>query len=351
MGAPDEGAVQVSSVGEGVELLVGNVTTLYFLDTGLTNGETYHYRVSAVNSYGEGEAASVSATPKGVPDAPNVAATGGDGYINLTWNEPFDQGDLIAGYLVYRGLTPGALVFYAQTDGLYYNDTGLGHGKVYYYAVRAVNGIGLGELSLVVGSATFATPSVPTGVTATGGAGNVTLEWTAPIYDGGMPILGYNLYFGSDEEPFATVTGLTFTVTELLDGTTYVFRITAFSAVGEGSSVMVSAETVALPGAVSGLYVTPGNGQVPLSGWLRMVGPTATSCTAAPMLRVCTRPSRSAPCSSSMTGSPTVSHTTTPSSRSMRRGRERWRQSARPLARYRGLRKVSASRSTAAPSR
>lgn len=56
-----------SSGGETLRATVGNVTT--FADTQVTNGTTYYYQVSAVNSVGEGPRSNeVSVTPKGAPE-------------------------------------------------------------------------------------------------------------------------------------------------------------------------------------------------------------------------------------------------------------------------------------------
>ncbi len=53
---------------------IGNITT--FNDTSVTPGITYYYKVSAVNSYGEGPLSNEAfATPFTVPSAPmNLAA-------------------------------------------------------------------------------------------------------------------------------------------------------------------------------------------------------------------------------------------------------------------------------------
>ncbi len=53
--------------GEGVTPYVTGLLVTSYLDTGLTNGTTYYYKISAVNSFGEGGLSTeVSATPVGV---------------------------------------------------------------------------------------------------------------------------------------------------------------------------------------------------------------------------------------------------------------------------------------------
>jgi predicted phage tail protein len=114
-------------------------------------------------------------------------------------------------------------------------------------------------------------PGVPTGLTATAGDAQVTLTWTAPASDGGSPVAGYDLYAGTTADfngrtPFAAVTGTLVTVTGLVNGTAYFFRVTAVNRVGQGpASAEVKAVPVTVPGAPAGLTATPGNSEVTLS--------------------------------------------------------------------------------------
>ena len=44
-------------------------------------------------------------------------------------------------------------------------------------------------------------PSPPTAVSAVAGAGSVSLSWTAPSFDGGLPITNYRVYRGTSFGP------------------------------------------------------------------------------------------------------------------------------------------------------
>lgn len=123
---------------------LGNV--LVYVDTGLTSGQTYFYRISATNANGEGLLSNeVSATPIGSPGAPtNLQTSSGDGYVYLSWDAPAnDGGSAVTNYAVYRGTSAAGVTLLANVGNvLYYNDTGAVNGQTYYYTVSAVNGVG-----------------------------------------------------------------------------------------------------------------------------------------------------------------------------------------------------------------
>ena len=140
--------------GEGSTPVKRLVTTTSFTDTGLSNGKTYYYKVTAVNAVGQGpasnEASAVPATTPGAPQSPRATTSPSHG-VALTWRPGSNGGSAITGYLVYRSTKWGAEVFYAAagctTTTCTYNDTGTSAGVTYYYKVAATNAIGTGTLS------------------------------------------------------------------------------------------------------------------------------------------------------------------------------------------------------------
>ena len=115
-----------------------------YTDTGLTNGVTYYYVVTAEDSGGNESANSneVSATPNALPPAPptGLVATAGDKQASLDWNDNSEPD--LAGYNVFRSTTQGGPYskinagLVAASD---YVDTGLTGGVTYYYVVTAEN--------------------------------------------------------------------------------------------------------------------------------------------------------------------------------------------------------------------
>jgi fibronectin type 3 domain-containing protein len=173
---------------------VGTPTTASFTDTGLTNGTTYYYVVSAVNSAGESaNSTEQSATPVlPIPTAPtNVTATAGDTQVNLSWTASANA----ASYHVKRSTTNGS--GYAQVSaptGTSFNDTGLTNGTTYYYVVTALNASGESANSSQVSATPAAMPPDVT-VTVTPGTTHAISPW----------IYGINFYGGANVAPNLTL--------------------------------------------------------------------------------------------------------------------------------------------------
>ena len=140
------------STGSGTETLlttVGNV--LSYNDTQVTNGITYFYRVTAVNSVGEGpvsnEASASPASPNATPPQPptGLTATAVSSYqINLSWQAPSNTGGAdLMGYKIERsndgGSTWNNIISNTGNSATTYSDTGLQPVTSYTYRVSAVN--------------------------------------------------------------------------------------------------------------------------------------------------------------------------------------------------------------------
>src|SRR5206468_3104191 len=184
---------------------VGTVTS--YTDTAVTNGVTYYYQVSAVNNVGEGPRSNeASATPSAAPPPPsppsapqNLAATGGNAQVTLTWQAPASNGGSpITNYKIYRGTTSGGETLVATIGNqLSYSDGGLTNGVTYYYQVSAVSNVGEGPRSneaSATPTAPATPPGAPQGLVATAGDATVTLTWSAPSSNGGSPITNYRIY-------------------------------------------------------------------------------------------------------------------------------------------------------------
>ncbi|NLW18904.1 MAG: hypothetical protein GXY81_04360 [Candidatus Cloacimonetes bacterium] len=174
-----EWAVPISGTPTGYKVFrndsqVGTTTTaLTYTDTGLTNGTTYTYYVTATYSDGESDPSiSASATPNPMPPT-NLTAIPGNNIVQLSWDaaagrgeeapvfgERTDEQRIISGYKVYRNGT--ALTTVAQTT---YADNTANNGTAYTYYVTTVYTNPSGESS---GSNSVTVTPSPVAIIGTG---------------------------------------------------------------------------------------------------------------------------------------------------------------------------------------
>ena len=106
---------------------------------------------------------------------------------------------------------------------------------------------------LMMGAVIPLVPGTPTNLSATPGNAQVILGWTAPADDGGSAIVNYKLYrsttSGGTYSLVASPSGLTYTDTGLNNGQTYLYKVSAVNAVGEGA--LSPAVSVLVPQPVS----------------------------------------------------------------------------------------------------
>lgn len=237
--------------------------------TGLTNGTSYFFAVTAVNaSAGAGSPASVGATPVAitVPGAPTgLTATAGNGQVALSWTAPANNGgEAISYYSIRYWLdgTSGYITSQSDPSIVSKTITGLTNGTSVNFTVAACNSVGCSAASSTVSATPATTPSAPTGLTATTGNGQVALSWTAPDSNGSA-ITGYAItYSGTTINTGSTNTS--YTVTGLNTSSSYSFTVAAINGKGTGAaSASVASATV--PGAPTGLSVTAGNAQLAVS--------------------------------------------------------------------------------------
>jgi fibronectin type 3 domain-containing protein/regulation of enolase protein 1 (concanavalin A-like superfamily) len=250
-----------------------NLTATSFTDTGVANGTTYYYVVSASNLGGESpNSAEASATPLAPPAVPEgLAAIAGDATVALAWSAASGADS----YQVKRATAPGGpyTTLASGVTGLTYTDSAVTNGTTYYYVISGVNPVAESANSAEVSATPLPpVPAAPATLTATPGNSTVALAWSAA--DGAE---SYNVKRATNSGgPYATlVSGLTATTyndTSAVNETTYYYLVTATNLGGEGeASPEVSATPVTPPVAPAGLAATSGDASATLT-WNSVAG-------------------------------------------------------------------------------
>ena len=223
--------------------------------TGLVNGTTYQFRVKAVSSGGTSEASSTVTAIVGVPSAPtSLSATPLGLSVRLSWTAPTQNGgSAITDYVAQFSADSGA-TWSTFSDSISTSTTttvtGLTNGLTYQLRVSAVNSVGTSAYSSVVIAVPWAAslPSAPLDLAiASYGLNQVGLSWTIPATNGGDTITDYVIeYSSSSGSTWATFTDpvssiRSTTVTDLVSGASYIFRVSARNSAGTGDPSVVSA--------------------------------------------------------------------------------------------------------------
>ena len=226
------------------------------------------------------------------PPAPPTLTTSspGNAAVTLAWTAPSTTGGApITGYVVLRTGTKVATVVATTTT---YKVTGLTNGTSYSFTVEAVNAIGDSTASNAKTATPEPTaPGQPTHVSATPGNGQATVTWTAASTNG-SPITLYEVT-SSPRASTCTSTTTSCTVTNLTNGTSYTFTVTATNAIGTGpaSSPSNAVTPSGAPGRPANVSATAGNAAAtvtwtaaptngsPITGYTVTSSPGGKTCT------------------------------------------------------------------------
>ena len=238
--------------------------TSYTNTSYIENGNTYYYKVRALNANGTAGAWSsvVSVTYKQTLSAPTV--TGGNdaqGRPTLKWNAVTGA----AKYEVYRARSrSGEYIKYSTVTGTSYTNTSyIENGNTYYYKVRALKSDGTaGAWSSIVSvtyrAASTGTLSAPTVTGGNDAQGRPTLKWNAVA-----GAAKYEVYRARSKDgdyiKYSTVTGTSYTNTSYIEsGNTYYYKVRALKSDGTAGA-WSSVVSVTYKQTLSAPAVTGGN--------------------------------------------------------------------------------------------
>ncbi len=239
-----------------------SASTLEKTISSLENDVRYSVRVRAVNiatlddDEGYNWATDDDSTPDAIPGVPkSFDIVEGDTEIEITWEEPDNDGSAITGYRLQWKLSttadwasPLGSQLLAD-DELTYTIGSLENGTEYSVRVRAVNDVVFDDEDDYGWSKDEGTPSTtpgaPTLDTVTAGPEKLTAEWTEPTDTGGAAIEGYKVQWKADtvtdwdaqtgvSEASVGASVLSHEITGLTNGTTYDVRVIASNKNGDG---------------------------------------------------------------------------------------------------------------------
>ena len=223
--------------------------TAYYNHQGLSNGQTVYYKVTVVNTSGESaQSPSAVGTTYTTPDAPtNIQVTHSTPLsATITWTAPANDGGdpTNLSYTLQRSNDNANWMSLQATAGLTATDSPLTPGSQYYWRVNSLNSAGIGGTSGTVSYLAPDLPTAPGSLTAalTGSNNNAAvLNWVAPSSTSGYAVIGYHIEVNENSGTWTTLvadtgnSGLVYTNTGLSAGSSYVYRVSAITAVGEGT--------------------------------------------------------------------------------------------------------------------
>ncbi|MCK5558973.1 MAG: fibronectin type III domain-containing protein, partial [Thermoplasmata archaeon] len=144
---------------------------------------------------------------------------------------------------IYKGLSPNDLNLLEAVDisNTIYVDTEVEDKTTYYYHITAVNILGESEPSILVNETAYSAPASPRELKAKLENDNVYLSWAPPSDDGGLQILEYKIYRGTQNEKYRYLSKVPAAITEytdkdIQDGKKYYYYVTAENEVGESQT-------------------------------------------------------------------------------------------------------------------
>jgi hypothetical protein len=227
-----------------------------FTDTGLSTqpgGMPYQYTLITEDT-SSNKSAGISTTVRTADTTPpdevtNATATVlSDTAVKLDWQNPTGPNNTdFTSVEIYVGSN---LIYSSQTSETTWTHVGLNPNTVYTWVLRTKDTTGNLSPGVSVTAKTFGPTDTPTNLSGTPGDKQVDLTWTAPSGN----VQSYNIY--QNGVKITSITGTSYTVTGLTNGTIYQFAVSAVNSYGESPlTPSISAKPYAA-GKITGLKTT-----------------------------------------------------------------------------------------------
>jgi len=223
---------------------------------------------------GASAGSAITTTWATVPGAPTISSainvTGTDGTVLVSWNAPADNGGkTLTDYAVDWSVDGTTWNTFADAVGTATSAqlTGLTNASSYSFRVAAINPVGQGAYSSSVAGTPIGSPGAPVLQSFTASAGQVTVNWAAPVNLNGGAVSDYVVEYGAKNSGTRTAlspnpTATTATVTGLTNGQWYDFRVSANNSNGQGAwSNVLPGTPLTVPDAPTASAV-PGDGTI-----------------------------------------------------------------------------------------
>ena len=265
-------------------ITTADATTQGYTHAGLSDDQTWYYRVQAEDTSGmksawssQASATTTAGPAQNPPGAPTgLTAVGGPAGVRLNWVAPTDMGTgTFIGYEIEHSTDSGTgwnvLGRISTLTFLHEVTTNLSTRR---YRVKVISTDGTGPVSDVVTPTVGETASgAPRDLAAVAAANGITLTWKAPTTSPDSPaITGYRVAHSADESTWTDVTPtLAATVVTYLHadaplGETTYYQVFAINSAGESPAATVSATMDAgTPGAPTGLAAIAGETDITLT--------------------------------------------------------------------------------------
>jgi len=266
------------------------VQAVSYIDSDLTNGTTYYYKITAQDTSGNESSYSseVNAAPTSTnvdtekPSAPSdLSAAAGITAIDLSWTANTESD--LAGYKIYQSTTSGSDYTVIATVGktTQYQDGLVQSNITYYYAITALDlSNNESEKSSEVSVKTStAPPSAPAGLSAS----SVTADSAQISWSSVSDATSYTLSYGTDTSAsnVGTVgtTETSYSLADLTSNTTYYIKILASNSGGSSAYSDAANFTTTLVGATTTTTTSTTTTTVPGATTTTVPGATTTTTT------------------------------------------------------------------------